>query len=146
MRVVAESTTQNRDRHMKSKNKYVGLDVHQDTTVVAGADGGRYVEVRLCGGISSGLGALEKVRRKLGGDAVTLHVVNAAGPTGPSRRLMRMEPPGGAASTLGMCCARSSRRIAVESAASSCGSSRMRFTSKGPKGLHRLKRRVTSDE
>ncbi len=69
---------------MKTKNKYVGLDVHKDTTVVAVADGGREGEVRLYGEISSDLGALEKVLRKLGAAAegVTLHVVYEAGPTG----------------------------------------------------------------
>jgi transposase len=82
MGVVAKPTTQNRDKHMKTKNKYVGLDVHKDTTVVAVADGGRDGEVRLYGEISSDLGALEKVLRKLGGEGVTLHVVYEAGPTG----------------------------------------------------------------
>ena len=69
---------------MKTKNKYVGLDVHKDTTVIAVADGGRDGEVRLYGEISSDLGALEKVLRKLGAepDGVTLHVVYEAGPTG----------------------------------------------------------------
>lgn len=77
---------------MKAKTKYVGLDVHQDTTVVAVADGGRDGEVRLPGEISSDLGALEKVLRKLGGpvgpaqgadpEGATLHVVYEAGPTG----------------------------------------------------------------
>ena len=82
MGVVAKPTTQNRDKHMKTKNKYVGLDVHKDTTVVAVADSGRDAEVRLYGEISSDLGALEKVLRKLGGEGVTLHVVYEAGPTG----------------------------------------------------------------
>jgi transposase len=89
---VVKPTTKNGDKHMKRKNKYVGLDVHKDTTVVAVADGGREGEVRLYGEISSDLGALEKVLRKLGGpvrqaqgaepDGVTLHVVYEAGPTG----------------------------------------------------------------
>jgi transposase len=79
---VAKPTTKNGDKHMKTKNKYVGLDVHKDTTVIAVADGGRDGEVRLYGEISSDLGALEKVLRKLGGDGVTLHVVYEAGPTG----------------------------------------------------------------
>jgi transposase len=67
---------------MKTLNKYVGLDVHKDTTVIAVADGGREGEVRLFGQISSDLHALEKVLRKLGGEGVTLHVVYEAGPTG----------------------------------------------------------------
>lgn len=63
-------------------HKYVGLDVHKDTNVVAVADGGRDGEVRLHGSVSSDLGALEKVLRKIGGDNVVLHVVYEAGPTG----------------------------------------------------------------
>jgi transposase len=42
---------------MKTKNKYVGLDVHKDTTVIAVADGGREGDVRLYGEVSSDLGA-----------------------------------------------------------------------------------------
>ena len=34
---------------MKTTTKYVGLDVHKDTTVIALADGGRDGEVRLYG-------------------------------------------------------------------------------------------------
>ncbi|MCX6952241.1 MAG: IS110 family transposase [Verrucomicrobia bacterium] len=67
---------------MKTMTKYVGLDVHKDTTVIAVADGGRDGEVRLYGEISADLGALEKVLRKLGGEGITLHVVYEAGPTG----------------------------------------------------------------
>lgn len=63
-------------------DKYVGLDVHKDTTVVAVAEGGREGEVRLYGTISSDLHALEKLLRKLGGADVRLHVVYEAGPTG----------------------------------------------------------------
>lgn len=77
---------------MKTTTKYVGLDVHKDTTVIAVADGGRDGEVRLYGEISSDLGALERVLRKLGGDGVTLHVVYEAGPTGfvVCRRLQQL--------------------------------------------------------
>jgi transposase len=82
MGVAAKPTTKNGDKHMKTKNKYVGLDVHKDTTVIAVADDGRDGEVRLYGEISSDLGALEKVLRKLGGEGITLHVVYEAGPTG----------------------------------------------------------------
>ncbi len=46
MGVVAKPTTKNGDKHMKTKNKYVGLDVHKDTMVVAVADGGREGEGR----------------------------------------------------------------------------------------------------
>lgn len=65
-----------------STDKYVGLDVHKDTLVVAIAEGGRDGEVRLYGTIANDLGALEKLLRKLGGDGVRLHVVYEAGPTG----------------------------------------------------------------
>jgi len=82
MGVAAKPTTKHGDKHMKTVIKYVGLDVHKDTTVIAVADGGRDGEVRLYGEISSDLGALEKVLRKLGGEAVTLRVVYEAGPTG----------------------------------------------------------------
>jgi len=67
---------------MKTTDKYVGLDVHKDTTVVAVAEGGREGEVRLYGTISSDLHALERVLAKLGGEGVRLHVVYEAGPTG----------------------------------------------------------------
>jgi transposase len=60
---------------MKGLNKYVGLDVHKDTTVLAVAEGDRAGEIRLYGTISSDLHALEKVLRKLGGEGITLHVV-----------------------------------------------------------------------
>ncbi len=79
---VAKPKTQNGDKHMKKLDKYVGLDVHKDTSVIAVADGGRSGEVRLYGEISADLGALEKALRKLGGAGVTLHVVYEAGPTG----------------------------------------------------------------
>jgi transposase len=67
---------------MKQLNKYVGLDVHKDTTVIAVAEDGRDGEQRLYGTISSDLHALEKALRKCGGEGVTLHVVYEAGPTG----------------------------------------------------------------
>ena len=78
---------------MKNLDKYAGLDVHKDTTVLAVAEAGRTGEVRVYGTISSDLGALEKVLRKLGGDGVTLHVVYEAGPTGyvVYRRLQQLK-------------------------------------------------------
>ena len=63
-------------------DKYVGLDVHKDTTVAAIAEGGREGECRIYGTLSSDLHALEKLLRKLGGEGVRLHVVYEAGPTG----------------------------------------------------------------
>lgn len=63
-------------------HKYVGLDVHSETTVIAVADGGRLGEVRVYGKVSSDLHAMEKVLGKLGGPGVTLHVAYEAGPTG----------------------------------------------------------------
>ena len=74
-------------------HKYVGLDVHKDTTMIAVAEGDRSGEIRLYGSISSDLGALEKVLRKLGGEHVVLHVVYEAGPTGYGlyRRLQQLK-------------------------------------------------------
>ena len=74
-------------------HKYVGLDVHKDTTVVAIAEGGRDGDVRLYGTISSDLHALEKLMRKLREDGAILHVVYEAGPTGfvVYRRLLQLE-------------------------------------------------------
>jgi hypothetical protein len=43
--------------------------------MIAVAEGDRTGEVRLYGQVSSDLGALEKVLRKLGGENVVLHVV-----------------------------------------------------------------------
>ena len=68
MEVAVKPTAQNGDKHMENLDKYVGLDVHQDTTVIAVADAGRTGEVRVYGTISSVLRALKKVLRKLGGD------------------------------------------------------------------------------
>jgi len=79
--VAVNQTTKSEDKHMKI-HKYVGLDVHKDTTMIAIAEGDRTGDVRLYGQISSDLGALEKVLRKLGGENVVLHVVYEAGPTG----------------------------------------------------------------
>ena len=68
MDVEANPTTKNGDKHMKKTDKYVGLDVHQDTTVIAVAEGGRVGEVRVYGTIPSDLQALAKVLGKLGGE------------------------------------------------------------------------------
>ena len=51
---------------MKTLNKYVGLNVHKDTTVIAVAEGDRSGAVRLYGQISSDLHALEKALHKIG--------------------------------------------------------------------------------
>jgi len=92
MDAAEDRTTKREDKHMKI-DKYVGLDVHKDTTMIAVAEGDRTGEVRLYGQISSDLGALEKVLRKLGGDGVVLHVVYEAGPTGYViyRRLQKLK-------------------------------------------------------
>jgi len=70
------------DKHMKNTDKYVGLDVHKDTIVIAIAEGVRLGEVRPYGKISNDLHALEKLLPKLGGEKVRLHFVYEAGPTG----------------------------------------------------------------
>lgn len=77
---------------MNKTDKYVGLDVHKDTTVISVAEGGRDGCVRVYGTISSDLQSLEKVLHKLGGEDVRLHVVYEAGPTGfvIYRRLQQM--------------------------------------------------------
>jgi transposase len=67
---------------MKTQTKFVGLDVHKDTVVIAIAEAGRAGEVRAYGTISNDLHALEKALRKIGGEGITLHVVYEAGPTG----------------------------------------------------------------
>ena len=62
--------------------KYVGLDVHKDSTTVAIAEGDRTGEVRLYGEVSSDLVTTEKALRKIKGEDGVLHVVYEAGPTG----------------------------------------------------------------
>ena len=75
---AGKTNNQNGDKHMKTTDKYVGLDVHKDTTVIAVAEGGREGEVRLYGSIASDLKALENVLRKLAADGARLHVVYEA--------------------------------------------------------------------
>ena len=67
---------------MKTKQRYVGLDVHKDTITLAVAEGGRRGEVRYCGTVSSDLRVIERVLRKIKGEDGELHVVYEAGPTG----------------------------------------------------------------
>lgn len=67
---------------MSTHHKFVGLDVHKDTTVIAVADSGREGDVRAFGTISSDLHALERALTKLRADGATLHVAYEAGPTG----------------------------------------------------------------
>lgn len=76
-------------------DKYVGLDVHKDTTVVAVAEAGRAGEVRVYGTISSDLHAVERVLAKLGGPGAALQVAYEAGPTGYGlyRRLQQLQIP-----------------------------------------------------
>ncbi len=67
---------------MKTTDKYIGLDVHKDTIVIAIAEGRRLGEVRQYGKISNDLHSLERLLPKLGGENVRLHFAYEAGPTG----------------------------------------------------------------
>jgi transposase len=75
-------TTKAKDKHMKKKQMYVGLDVHKDTITISIAEGGRRGETRHYGKISSDLRTVENVLRKIRGEDGELHVVYEAGPTG----------------------------------------------------------------
>jgi transposase len=74
-------TTKSEDKHMKI-HKYLGLDVHQDDSIIAVAEGDRTGEVRVYGKVSSDLYATEKALRKIRGEHGVLHVAYEAGPTG----------------------------------------------------------------
>ena len=79
--VLAETTNKG-DQHMKKIQRYVGLDVHKDTIVIAVADKGNTGEVRMYGTISSDLHAVERAVTKLRADEAELHMAYEAGPTG----------------------------------------------------------------
>jgi len=64
------------------KAKYVGLDVHKDTIVIAIAEEGRDGEIRPYGTIRNDVTALAKTVRKLEATGATLRFVYEAGPTG----------------------------------------------------------------
>jgi transposase len=90
--VAFNRTAKSEDKHMKNQ-KYVGLDVHKDTTVIAVAEGERMGEVRLYGKISSDLNKTVDTLRKIRGETGVLHVAYEAGPTGfvLYRRLQQLE-------------------------------------------------------
>ena len=67
---------------MKKTIRFVGLDVHKDTIVIAVADQGRDGEVRAYGTISSDWHAMERALTKLRADGAELHIAYEAGPTG----------------------------------------------------------------
>ena len=67
---------------MSTQHKYVGLDVHKDTSTITVAESGRMGEIRCYGTISSDLNAVERALAKLRADGATLHVAYEAGPTG----------------------------------------------------------------
>jgi transposase len=93
MVAVLAVTTNKGDQHMKIIQRFVGLDVHKDTTVIAVADSDREGEVRSYGTISSDGHALERAVAKLRADGAELHVAYEAGPTGfvLYRHLRRMK-------------------------------------------------------
>lgn len=55
-------------------HKYLGMDVHQDDSVVGVAEEGRGGAEYVYGKISSDLHAVDRMIAKLGGPEVTLHV------------------------------------------------------------------------
>ena len=67
---------------MSQSVKYVGLDVHKDTIVVAVAEDGKRSEVREHGVIANTPAALKKLLGKLGGPGVDLQICYEAGPCG----------------------------------------------------------------
>src|SRR5437588_4569009 len=71
-----------RRRVMSDRITYVGLDVHQESIVVAVAVGGLRGEVREYGRIANTAGALDRLMRKLGGEGVGLRFCYEAGPCG----------------------------------------------------------------
>src|SRR5258708_22615887 len=71
-----------RRRVMADRITYVGLDVHKDSIVVAVAAGGLRGEVREYGRIANTSAALDRLRRKLGGDGMRLRFCYEAGPCG----------------------------------------------------------------
>lgn len=67
---------------MEQSVKYVGLDVHKDTIVVAVAADDTRSEVREHGEIANTPTALTKLLGKLDGPGVELHICYEAGPCG----------------------------------------------------------------
>ena len=69
---------------MKKTIRFVGLDVHKDTLVIAVADQGRDGEVRAYGTSSSDWHAMERALTKLRADGAELHLAYEAGGFNPS--------------------------------------------------------------
>jgi transposase len=92
MAEVLAKTTNKGDQHMKKTLRFVGLDVHKDTIVIAVADQGSAGEVRMYGTISSDWHAVERAVAKLRVDGAELRVAYEAGPTGFTlyRKLRKM--------------------------------------------------------
>ena len=67
---------------MGDRIRYVGLDVHKESIVVAVAEGGARGEIGEYGRIANTPSALDRLARKLGGEGVKLRFCYEAGPCG----------------------------------------------------------------
>ena len=82
---------------MKAITLYLGLDVHKDSIVIAVAQAGLKVEIRLFGSITNDLHALEKALQRIrkAHPGAILEIAYEAGPCGfvIARRLQQLKVP-----------------------------------------------------